>query len=109
MSGVFQNIGGKEKHPLTEFYTDLNIEQKTELDREDIRNIIEIEYLSDYFKTHWNIDLDLKKGVTVPFKQHMVSNKREGRKKGMKIMEAQEVHQNQESTNKGIVDRALGR
>lgn len=108
MTEVFSNARNREKHPLTEFFTVENIEEKTELSREDLQNVLEIEYMNNYFKETYKIDLGLDK-VTKAFKLHMVSLDRKGRTEGMDVMKAQELHQGEENATRSLTDRLLGR
>jgi hypothetical protein len=109
MTSTFETMRGKEKHPLTEFYQKEGVEQKSELDREDIKNCMEIEYQDNYFATEWKVELHLTQFVTEPFERKMVSNERKGRTEGMEVMKAQELHIGEEARTKGLVDRMLGR
>jgi uncharacterized hydantoinase/oxoprolinase family protein len=93
---------------LRKFYEDENIEQKTELTKEEIGCILEAEKVNSYFKAKWGVDLGYDV-ITKAFKVHMVSNKRQGRNEAMEVLKAQREALAESKTNRGFMDRLMGR
>ena len=74
---------------LTDFFkNDDNIQFKTDLSKNQIKDIIRLEYLDKIFKNEYDIVLELADKLTIPFKEHLVSKNRKGREEFFKAIES---------------------
>lgn len=65
---------------LTDFFENKkNVQFKTDLSSSELRNVIRAEYLNYIVHKEFGVDLFLKKRLTDPLKEHLISRKRKGR------------------------------
>ncbi len=107
MSNIFENLfkGGEETEKyqvLRTFFESENIEFKTDLSLDEIDAIVATEFINDYIKKNWKINLNLDK-LTNAKKKHKVSHNRKGREEAFKALTVKE-----ENEDKSKIKKALG-
>ena len=96
MSGesIFQHSDNTESlekitKALTDFFkNDDNVQFKTELSKNQIKDIIRLEYLDKMFDSEYDIKLNLTDKLTIPLKEHLISKNRKGREEFFKAIES---------------------
>ncbi len=100
--GLFKGEEAEKYQVLRTFFESENIEFKTDLSLEEIDAIVATEFINDYIKNNWGIDLKLDE-ITKAKKKHKVSHNREGRKEAFKALQTKE-----EEEDKSKLKKALG-
>lgn len=106
---VFRNLfksGERERFTaLKEFYTDKDINYKTDLTDKEIEAIMMLEFVESYVEEEWNIKLDLT-SITLLFKQLKVSRNRLGRTEAITVLREQAEHEMKQ--NKSLLQKITG-